>query len=113
MFIYDSEGVLSRIGPKAVIEVKTTLRGVSHLCYEHGLLFCLQKQNVLMLDPVTLQMQGKNVISLSQELIEFAYDHDSTVKEVSPVLSMNFVGTKLALVTTNGEVMLLEDKKLK
>lgn len=68
-----------------------------------------------MLDARTLALCPNGLISLNQELIEYAYDHDYQVTEMTTVVSMTCVDNYLALVTCTGVLMLLslQSRKLK
>ena len=50
---------------------------------------------------------------MDQELIEYAYDLNATSYESTQVVSMNYIDNYLALVTSTGVVMLVQDRKVK
>lgn len=45
-------------------------------------------------------------------MIEYAYDLDATSYEISNVVSMHFVEKHLALVTSSGVLILIENRKV-
>ena len=53
-------------------------------------------------------------MSLDQELIEYAYDHDATLHPVSPIITFQAleVDHDLALVAANGVVIFVRNSKV-
>ena len=53
------------------------------------------------------------MISLEQELIEYAYDNDTPAFEISSVVSMACLDNYLTLTTSNGVLLFIVERKLR
>lgn len=73
-------------------------------------LYCLTHncKQLQVLDATTLALKPNGIVSLEQELIEYAYDHDAQAFEIGKVVTLQSVENSfLALVTEDGYCILI------
>lgn len=72
-----------------------------------------KSQQIQILDIYSLTLTQNGLISLSQELIEYAYDSMTEVNKLAKIISIHCEGSSLWLVTADGFFILLLDHKVR
>ena len=72
-------------------------------------MYCIshKSQQIQILDPNTLALNPNGLVSLSQEMIEYAYNSMTQVQELDRVIQLFVNETDLWLITANGFFLLL------